>query len=91
MHAEARNRPEANILRVWLDTEILPKYRSASLPVTADIALKAAEYELHGTELADALIAATASVHGLTLVTRNTRDFEPLGIALLNPWDPTPT
>jgi len=35
----------------------------------------------------DALIAATAMVHGLTVVTRNVADFEPVGVALLNPWE----
>jgi predicted nucleic acid-binding protein len=35
----------------------------------------------------DALIAATALVHGMTMITRNTRDFSPTGIGLLNPWD----
>jgi predicted nucleic acid-binding protein len=34
----------------------------------------------------DGLIAATALVHGLTVVTRNTADFEPFGVALLNPF-----
>lgn len=34
----------------------------------------------------DLLIAATASIHGLTLVTRNTRHFTDTGIALVNPW-----
>ena len=37
-------------------------------------------------DTADALIAATAIVHGLTLVTRNTRDFEDLPLTLFNPW-----
>ncbi len=35
---------------------------------------------------ADGLIAATAIEHGLTLVTRNTKDFESLGVMLINPW-----
>jgi predicted nucleic acid-binding protein len=35
----------------------------------------------------DALIAATALVHGLTVVTRNVTDFEPTGVALINPWE----
>jgi predicted nucleic acid-binding protein len=34
----------------------------------------------------DAFIAATAEVHGLTLVTRNVSDFEPLVSAVFNPW-----
>ena len=34
----------------------------------------------------DALIAATALVHGMTVVTRNTSDFEKTGVALLDPW-----
>ena len=34
----------------------------------------------------DALMAATAMVHGLTVITRTVADFEPTGIALLNPW-----
>jgi predicted nucleic acid-binding protein len=37
---------------------------------------------------ADGLIAATALEHDLTLVTRNTKDFAGLGVALLNPWEP---
>ncbi len=38
----------------------------------------------------DSLIAATAGIHGLTVVTRNTSDFEGCGVPLLNPWHPTP-
>jgi predicted nucleic acid-binding protein len=35
----------------------------------------------------DALIAATALVHRLKLVTRNTADFAPMGVDLINPWE----
>ena len=38
----------------------------------------------------DAMIAATAAIHGLTVVTRNTRDFEGLGVRTFNPFDATP-
>ena len=66
--------------------------RHAALPVSADIARRAGD--LRGSlaaqssprTQADMLIAATALVHGLTLVTRNTRDFEGCGLALLNPF-----
>jgi predicted nucleic acid-binding protein len=37
----------------------------------------------------DAMIAATATVHGLTVVTRNVRDFDRLGVAAFNPFDGT--
>ena len=40
--------------------------------------------------IADTLLAATAAVHGLTLVTRNTRDFENRRVRLFNPFDPPP-
>lgn len=36
----------------------------------------------------DALVGATARMHGLTVVTRNVRDFDGLGVAVLNPWTP---
>ena len=38
-------------------------------------------------KVVDAVIAATAFEHGLTLVTRNVKDFAGLGVVLLNPWD----
>ncbi|MEF2073993.1 type II toxin-antitoxin system VapC family toxin [Consotaella aegiceratis] len=39
---------------------------------------------------ADVVIAATAEAHGLTVLTRNTRDFEPLGVSFLNPYEGLP-
>jgi len=45
-----------------------------------------AEAQGRSTSVVDALIAAAAQLRGLTLVTRNTRDFEPFGVALFNPW-----
>lgn len=42
----------------------------------------------HKTKLPDAIIAATALVYGLTLVTRNTKDFENISnLITVNPWD----
>lgn len=66
--------------------------RFAVLPLTEDIARRAGimrgEFARRGVTRSqpDMLIAATAQAHGLTLVTRNTRDFEGCGIALLNPF-----
>jgi predicted nucleic acid-binding protein len=58
------------------------------LPVDRAIAEIAALYRAdHETPYYDSLIAATAKVHGLTLATRNTADFQATGISLVNPWE----
>jgi len=79
-------------LTVAID-RLLSEYGDALLDIDRAVAalagtLRATE-EASGRTLhvADALIAATARVHELTLATRNVRDFEHLGIAVVNPWD----
>jgi predicted nucleic acid-binding protein len=80
-------------LHAWMESYMR---RHEILPVTGTIAQRAGELRgdlsRHGiTRLqADMLIAATAQIHGLTLVTRNIRDFEGCGIGLLNPFTPDP-
>jgi toxin FitB len=69
-------------------------FAAGLLPVTKEIgdkwAILSAQAQRHGTPLAvvDGLIAATAIVHDLTLVTRNAKDFEELDVVLFNPWKP---
>ena len=76
----------------WLREELPLRFESRVLAVTADVADEwgrvTARCEAGGRPLAamDGLIASTAIVHSLTLVTRNTSDFEPALKALLNPW-----
>lgn len=66
--------------------------RGTVLPVTEDIARRAGklrgDFSLKGITRSqpDMLIAATAQAHNLTLVTRNIRDFDACGIALLDPF-----
>jgi len=73
-------------LERWLQST-QQDYADRSLPVTARIAVEwgAMYMRLHRRDT-DLLLAATALVHDLTLVTRNVRHFEPTGVKLLNPY-----
>jgi toxin FitB len=79
-------------LEEWLRHELLLRFEGRVLPVTSDIAdawgRVVARREALGKPIQamDALIAATAEVHALTLVTRNNSDFEPTVKSILNPW-----
>jgi predicted nucleic acid-binding protein len=56
------------------------------LDVDQDVADAAARLHVPDRRPAHALIAATAKVHGLVLVTRNVSDFDPMGVPLVDPW-----
>jgi predicted nucleic acid-binding protein len=74
-------------MRTWLDRHVLPAFAGRVLAVDAAVALQCAR--LHVPDRLserDALIASTALVHGMTVVTRNVADFEASGVPLLNPW-----
>lgn len=78
----------ADELDDWLINTVLPGFTHRMLGIEISIALQAAEYRaVHGLSPNDSLIAATAKVHGLTLATRNTGDFQTTGISLVNPWE----
>ncbi len=78
-------------LRQWLNS-VLVDFDGRILPVDSQVALtqarirRAAENARRTMPQIDAFLAATAQVHGLTLVTRNVRDFEAWGGAVFNPW-----
>jgi predicted nucleic acid-binding protein len=77
-----------HVLRTWLDDEIVPAYGARTLVVDTAVAKQCGAFAaLRTIELGDALIAATALIHDLTLVTRNVADFAGTGARLLNPWD----
>lgn len=79
---------KANALNQWFEQKILPTFAQRILPITDEIALKCAELHIpNERDRHDALIGATALVHDLTLVTRNTKDFNGIeGLRLLNPF-----
>ena len=85
--AERRDPSQGTIFRAWLNGHVLPAFSGRVLPV--DIAVAQRSARLHVPDprpVRDALIAATALVHGMTVVTRNVADFEPTGVLILNPW-----
>jgi len=85
---ERKDAAQGALLRAWLERHVLPEFVDRTLPVDTAVAQRCAR--LHGPDKRgerDALIAATALVHGMTLVTRNITDFQPTGVDLLNPWE----
>ena len=75
-------------LRHWINDRILPAFAGRTLSVDAAVALRCAELHVPDPRPErDAYIAATALVHGMTVVTRNRADFAPTHVPCLNPWD----
>src|ERR1700678_3550923 len=88
LQIERRDPTQGAMLRTWLDTLVLPEFNGRIFPVDTTIARRRARLHVPDPRAErDALIAATALVHGMTLVTRNLADFEATGVPLLNPWD----
>ncbi|MGJ8695124.1 MAG: type II toxin-antitoxin system VapC family toxin [Verrucomicrobiaceae bacterium] len=78
----------AKVLEFWFENHVKPLFSRRVFPVTAEIAEEAGRILAMRTRtVEDSLIAASARVLGLTLVTRNVGDFDDLAIDLLNPWE----
>jgi len=86
---ERRDPAQGALMRAWLDGHVLPAFEGRVLAVDTAVALRCARLHVPNRRgERDALIAATAMVHGMTVVTRNVADFEPTGVLVLNPWKP---
>lgn len=84
---ERRDHQQGRTLRNWINEVVLANFADRILPVDAAVAARAARLHVPDPRPErDALIAATALVHGMTVVTRNVADFEPTGVPVLNPW-----
>jgi hypothetical protein len=84
---ERRDRAQGRLLRAWLQDRVLTAFEDRILPIDTAVARRCAALHVPDPHAdRDALIAATALVHGMTVVTRNTADFTGTGVPLLNPW-----
>ena len=85
--AERKDAAQGAVLRGWLLNQVMPSFSGRILDVTTEVALSSAALHVpNPCTVRDGLIAATALVHRMTVVTRNETDFKPTGVLTLNPW-----
>ena len=86
--AERRDPAQGAVFRAWLNSHVLPAFSGRVLAVDTAVAQRSARLHVPNPRpVRDGLIAGTALVHGMTVVTRNVADFEPTGVPVLNPWE----
>ena len=86
---ERKDAAQGATLRAWLQQQVLPEFAERVLPVDTVVAQRCARLHVPDRrDERDALIAATALVHGMAVVTRNRADLEPTGVGIVNPWEP---
>lgn len=84
---ERRDGRQGAVLRRWMDDHVLRNFGDRIIAIDTAVAVRCAR--LHGPDPKserDAMIAATALVHGLVLVTRNVADFKQTGVEIVDPW-----
>ena len=88
---QRRDPKQGALIRSWLDQHVLPAFSGRVLSVDTAVAQRCAALHVPDPRSErDALIAATAMVHNMTVVTRNVADFQATGVPLLNPWVTAP-
>ena len=87
LQMERKDKAQGKVLRDWIDTLVLPRFKGRILAVDTAVAQCCAALHVPDPRSErDALIAATAVVHAMTVVTRNVADFGMRGVNVLNPW-----
>lgn len=85
---ERKDLSQGAVLRSWLNSHVLPVFSERILNIDVAVAQRCAKLHVPDPRSdRDAIIAATALVHGMTVVTRNVNDFEKTGVEILNPWE----
>jgi predicted nucleic acid-binding protein len=85
---QRRDPAQGETLNAWLRDSVLRWYDGRILPVDTEVALLAGRLHVPNPgDYRDAFVAATAVHHGLTVATRNVRDFSPMRVPLVNPFD----
>lgn len=86
--AERRDPVQGAVFRAWMNSHVLPTFFGRIFPIDTAVAQRSAKLHVPAPRLIrDGLIAATALVHCMTVVTRNVADFESVGVAIINPWE----
>lgn len=84
---ERRDPEQGALLRRWLEIQVLPAFEGRILPLNMSVARRCAQLHVPDKRAErDAMIAATASIHRMKVVTRNVADFEQVGVEVINPW-----
>jgi len=84
---ERRDAAQGAVLRSWLEGQVLPAFSDRILAIDAAVARRCAAFHVPNRRSErDALIAATALVHNLSVVTRNTDDFKSMAVSVIDPW-----
>lgn len=87
LQMERKDRAQGALLRRWITGIVLPEFKARILGFDEAVALRCAALHVPDPRSwRDGAIAATALAHDMTVVTRNLRDFEGTGVALINPW-----
>ena len=88
LQIERKDPAQGMLLRGWLENNVLPAFDGRIIAFDTPIARRCAALHIPDPRSdRDAMIAATALIHGMQVVTRNTADFEATGVSLINPWE----
>jgi predicted nucleic acid-binding protein len=87
LSVQRRDPAQGARLRAWMDNHVRPAFAGRILPIDEQVATRCAHLHVPDRRNeVDALIAATALVHGLTVATRNVGDFDGAGVVVIDPW-----